>query len=158
MLLTAPLDVELAAIAGRPVSVGVDPPSQRLDGRHDLVHGATVYDRRRLLDLGQIHDREVVFAAGLGADRKAGVDEHPVAIRAVLVVGDRRAGRSQTSSIEPAAELYVERADDRTDRLRLEAGCGAGELREPDSRYALDVDVIGRHCALLFDDPEPRFD
>jgi hypothetical protein len=38
------------------VSICVELASQRLDYPHDVVHGATVNYRGRLLDLGQIHD------------------------------------------------------------------------------------------------------
>ena len=37
-------------------------------------------DRGRLLDLGQVHNREVVVLTGIGIDRNGGVDEDPVAI------------------------------------------------------------------------------
>ena len=43
-------------------------------------HGAAVQDRGRLLDLGQVHNREVVVLTGIGIDRNGGVDEDPVAI------------------------------------------------------------------------------
>jgi hypothetical protein len=76
----AELDVKLAVAAGRALPVGVDPARQRLDGRHDIVHGAKVQDRGRLLELGLVHDREVVVLTRLGIDRNGGVDEDPVAI------------------------------------------------------------------------------
>src|SRR5215213_5670204 len=72
----AALDVQLAVVAGRAVSIGVDPTSQCLDGRHDVVHRAAVHDRGCVLDLGQVHDREVVFVAEIGVDRQRGVDEN----------------------------------------------------------------------------------
>src|SRR5215211_844896 len=154
----AALDVKLAVVTGREVAIRVDPASQSLDGRHNVVHGTAVHDRGRLLDPGQVHDREVVFLAGIGVDRDGGVDEDPVAIQGVLVIGDRRAGRSQPGVVEPVAQFVVEWLHDRTDGLGLEARRGGGELRDPDSRDALDLNVVGQHGALPLDDPKPGFD
>jgi len=42
-----------------------------------------------LLDLRQIHDREVVVVAGIGVDRKGDVNENLLTIRGVLEVGNR---------------------------------------------------------------------
>src|SRR5215211_3007170 len=103
----AALNVQLAVITGRAVSIFVDPAGQRLDGRHDVVHRAAVHDRGCVLDLGQVHDREVVFVAEIGVDRKGGMDENTFAIRGVLVVGDRRAGRRQPGVIQPVAQFVV---------------------------------------------------
>jgi len=99
-----------------------------------------------------------MVVAGIGGDREGGVDEDPVAIRGVLVPGDRRAGWRQPHTVEPAGQFVVQRPDDRADGLGLEARRGAGELRDPDSRDPLDLDVVGRHGALPFDDLEPRLD
>src|SRR5215218_10998967 len=103
----AALDVQLAVVTGGAVSIGVDPARQCLDGRHDIVHRAAVHDRGRLLDLGQVNDREVVFVAEIGVDRKGGMDENTFAIRGVLVIGDRRAGRRQPGVIQPVAQFVV---------------------------------------------------
>src|SRR5688500_10236640 len=84
----AALDVQLAVIANGAVAVRVDPARQRLDGRHDVVHGTAVQDRGRLLDLGQVNDREVVILTGIGVDRDGSVDKAPFAVQRVLVVGD----------------------------------------------------------------------
>jgi len=103
-----------------------------------------VQDRGRLLDLGQIHNREVVVLTGIGVDRNGGMNEDPIAMRGVLVVGNVWAGGDQPATVEPAAQFIVERLDDRTDVLGLEARCGAGELCDPDSRDPLDLNVVGR--------------
>src|SRR5215208_4000959 len=127
----AALDVQLAVVAGRAVSVGVDPAGQRLDGRHDAVHRAAVHDRRRLPDLGQVHDREIIGLVGIRADRKGGVYEDPVAMRGVLVAGDRRACQAQPDAVEPVGQFVVERLDDRSNGLGFEARRGAGKFRDP---------------------------
>jgi len=48
-----------------------------------------VNDRGRLLGLRQVHDREVAVLAGIGVNPKGHVDDDPVLIRGVLVVGNR---------------------------------------------------------------------
>jgi hypothetical protein len=40
-------------------------------------------------DLGQIHNREAVVLAGIGVDRRDSMDEDLIAIRRVLVAGNR---------------------------------------------------------------------
>jgi hypothetical protein len=70
-------------------------------------------DRGGLADLGQVNERQAVDAAGLGADRKGGVHNHPLPVRRVLVISDGRAGRRQPCLAEPGAQLLVQRADDR---------------------------------------------
>src|SRR5215207_3326700 len=104
-VLTA-LDVQLAVVTGWAVAIRVDPARQCLDGRHDIVHRAAMHDRGRVLDLGQIHDREVVVVAGIGVDRKGGMDEDLITIRGVLVaaiagpvgVSPARSSRPHSSS------------------------------------------------------------
>jgi hypothetical protein len=117
-----------------------------------------VQDRGRLLDLGQVNDHDVVVLAGIGVDRNGAVDEDPFAIRGVLVVGNVRAGTSQSGSVEPSAQFAVERPDDGSDGPGLEARCGGGELCDPYPRDAFDLDVVCRHGALTLDDSEPRLD
>src|ERR671916_835060 len=152
------LDVKLPVVTNRAVAIHVDPAGQRLDGPHDVLHRAAVHDRGRLLDLGQDHDREIVVLTGIGVDRDGGVDEDPVAVRGVLVVGDVRAIWGQACTVEPAAQLVEERSDDRSDGLGLEARRRAGELRHPEARDSLDLNVVGRHRAFPLDDLESRFD
>jgi hypothetical protein len=66
-----------------------------------------VNDRGRLLDPRQVHNREVAVRAGIGVDRKGGVDEDPVAIRGVLVEGNRQAGGGQPDTVEPVAQFVA---------------------------------------------------
>jgi hypothetical protein len=42
-----------------------------------------MHDRGRLLDLGQVDDRELVVRAGLGVDREDSVDEDPVSTKSL---------------------------------------------------------------------------
>jgi hypothetical protein len=60
--------------------------------------------------------------------------------------------------VESLHELVVQRLDDRSDRFRLEAVGLAGDLGDPYSGDSLDLDVVGRHGALLLDESEPRLD
>ena len=95
-----------------------------MDGRHDVVHGATVHDRGRLIDLGQVRNREGMVFAGISVYREGGADEEPLAMRGVLVVGERRAGRDLPGTAEPDAQLGVEWLGNRTGGLRIGAPPG----------------------------------
>src|SRR5262249_17585435 len=144
--------------ADGPVAVGVDPSTQRLDGRHDVVHRTPVHDGRGLFDRRQIDDGELVRVARCDADRDSGVDDDLVAVRALLVVGQGRTLRGHAGAFELAHQLLVQRLDDRADRGRFEAVGGAGQLGDPYSGQFLDLNVFGWHGALPFDELEPRLD
>ena len=58
-------------------------------------------DRGRLLDLGQVDDRDVVILTGIGVDRDGSVDKDPFAVQRVLVVGDVWASGFRPGSAEP---------------------------------------------------------
>jgi len=118
-----------------------------------------VDDGRRGIHLGQVHDGEAIFPAGLGDDRHRGVDhDGAVAGRRVLVVREGRARRADARAGHQAHELAVQRLDDRRDGLRLVPRGGAGQLTDPDRREALDDDSVDRHAGLVLDAQQPRLD
>src|SRR5215469_7276531 len=111
------------------------------------------------VDRWQIDDAETVIRVGLGRYRHSGVHHDcAVAGRSVLVVGQRRAGRSEACAGDLMPQLVVERLDDWRDCGWLEARCHAGELAYPDPWDAPGNDSVSRRVGLVLDAEQSRFD
>jgi hypothetical protein len=80
------LKIQLAVVTGRATSNCVNLASQRLNGRHDVSHEATVQDRSACSILGRCTIAKSWSSLVSVVEWEGGVDKDLTAIRAVLLV------------------------------------------------------------------------